>query len=236
MENTAYPDSGAETKGLSISGLWQVLTGPSAFFAKLKDDPKILVPYVVFGLAMACFLFYVSEYIVELQIAAMEEQGNLPPGVNPADLAGYMKYSAIGGGTIAMLLLPLASSALALFWGNFVFGGKAKYKQILSVALYGSIAYAVGALAAIPLIIAKDAMIAPFSLAVLAGNQGFDSVLFQALSKIDVFYIWEIIVVGIGLSTIYGMPRNKGYMISVLSIGMMSVLHVVATAIGKAFS
>ena len=82
--------------------------------------------------------------------------------------------------------------------------------------------------------VAKGSMAISLSAAVLVASEGVDSFIYVALSKIDLFNIWEIIVVGIGLAAVYNIPRNKGYVLSVLSVGMLSILHIVFTAIGKA--
>ena len=74
-----------------------------------------------------------------------------------------------------------------------------------------------------------------FSPAVLVADQGMQSFWYTALSKISIFHIWEVIVVGIGLSIIYGISRNKGYLLSVLSVGMMAIIHVIITGIALMF-
>ena len=51
--------------------------------------------------------------------------------------------------------------------------------------------------------------------------------LFLALSKASVFQIWEIIVAGLGLSAVCKISRNKGLLLSVLSIGGLSLLGAV---------
>ena len=123
---------------------------------------------------------------------------------------------------VIVSLIPLVAALLALFWGNFVFAGKASFKQLLSVMAYGSIVSALGMLVVLPMALAKGDLAVGLSLGPLAASQGIESLAFVALSKIDVFIIWEIIVVGIGLAAVYGLPRNKGYRLSVLSTGMLS--------------
>jgi hypothetical protein len=56
-------------------------------------------------------------------------------------------------------------------------------------------------------------------------------VLYVALSRFDLFIVWEIIVIGIGLSVLHGFSRNKGYALSVLSMGLLPVLNICLTAI-----
>ena len=102
--------------------------------------------------------------------------------------------------------------------------------------LYGEIIYGLGMLVILPMVLAKKSILGSLSLAVLAAGQGPDSILYLALSKIDLFLIWEIIAIGIGLSIVYGVPRNRGYTLSVLSMGLLPVIQVLTTIVSKAIS
>ncbi len=223
-----------QDSGLSVRGLWQVFTSPTQFFQKLKDQPRILVPYVVVGILTLGFLLVAADLIAKLQMEAMAERLQGQP--MPPQALTYMKISTIIGGTIAFLLEPLLVAGLAIFWGNFVFAGSARYKQILSVTLFTCVLYAVGMWLTLPMILAKGSMMASFSLGVLAANAGPTSVLFVTLSKIGLFYIWQWVVLGIGLAVVYNIKVGKGIVIALLSSGLISVIHIVLSAVGSMFS
>ena len=104
---------------------------------------------------------------------------------------------------------------------------------MLSVILYGEMIYAIGNLLVVPLVLAKDSLAVGLNLGVLVAERGLQDPLFMLLSKVDLFFIWELIVVGIGLSVIYRLPRNKGLTLSVLSIGLLTGIAVAASAIGS---
>lgn len=219
---------------LSFAGLIQVFTSPGQFFDKLKTNPKILVPYLVVGAMTVIFLLSASDIMVKM---AMEQNAS-NPNVDPSQLPseGVMKGLVIGFGIAAFLVIPLIAAGLAMFFGNFVLAGKAGFKQILSVMLYGEVVYMLGGLATLPLILAKDSMQMSFSLAMFAADQPIDSLVYVALSKLGLFYIWEIIVIGIGLSKLFQVSSNKGYLVSVLSMGMLSIVHVLIAMVSKGFS
>jgi len=42
-------------------------------------------------------------------------------------------------------------------------------------------------------------------------------------------------VIGIGLAAIYGFTRNKGYVLAVLSMGLLSLFHILATFVQNMF-
>jgi hypothetical protein len=145
-----------------------------------------------------------------------------------------MKTSTIVAGTVSWMFVPLLAAALCLFWGNFVFAGKARFKQLLSIMLYGEIIFAAGMLVLAPMMLAKGTMLVSLSPAVFATSLGVAHPLYVLLSKFSIFQIWEIVAIGIGLSILYDVTRKKGYVLSVLSMGMLSIIHVVWTAIAKA--
>ncbi|MDF1544680.1 MAG: Yip1 family protein [bacterium] len=221
--------------GLSYKGLHQVFTSPTEFFTKLKDNPKVLVPLLAISALMFLFLFFTVDLIVKMQMESPELQERLQGQPIPPQLATWMRYQTLIGGSLVESMIVLLAAAFALFFGNFVFAGKAKYKQLLSVMCYGEMIVVLGNLLVMPMMLMKNTLMVSLSLAVLAASQGPTSALYVALSKIDLFLIWEIMVIGIGLSIIYNLPRNKGYLLSVLSMGMLSILHVVFTAVGGLF-
>ena len=232
MENVSQQESiNQPLKGSQVSswkGLIQVFYQPSQLFAGIKENPKILVPWIVFFAAIFVSFFLTADLIAKVQMEIMKEkmaeQGTGAGG--PMPTLEMMKYSIIGFGAIFSMLSPLVAAGLAMFFGNFMMAGRANLKQILSVMLYGEIIYAVGFLIVAPLMLAKNSLMVSFSLAALFKNLTIQDPTYVALSKIGLFYIWEIVVIGIGLSIIYGFARNKGYLLAVLSMGMLSILHV----------
>ncbi|MFZ5980343.1 MAG: YIP1 family protein [Candidatus Zixiibacteriota bacterium] len=218
--------------GLSLKGLFEIFYQPFKFFTKLKENPKILVPSLAVIIISLISIYLISDILVKMQLESEAMQQRLQGQPLPPNVQFVMKINIIIFAGLASVLLPLVTAGIAFFWGNFVYGGKARFKQVLSVVLYGQFLFDVGGLIASLIIMAKGSFMAPFSLGVLAAQQGFDSIPFIALSKIDLFNIWEIIVIGIGLAVIYNFERNKGYTISVLSVGLLSILHIIIAAIG----
>ncbi len=238
-QNNAGMESKMEkSSSLSIRGVMEVFYKPADFFKELKDHPKILVPYIVFVLVTFVSLFLLKDLIVEVQTSSpqfQEQMSKAGQAVTP-EMKSMMTMSTLIFGTLAMSLYPLLVAALALFFGNFVFAGKGSFKKLLSVSLYGGILYMIGSMIIIPMALAKGSLMVSFSLAVLVTDLRLESVAYTALSKISVFHIWEIIVVGIGFGVIYEFPRNKGITLAVLSVGMLSVIHIGFAAIGAMFS
>ena len=231
------PESIEMTAGAvsSFRGLVEIFYQPAAWFEKLRYNPKILVPYIVLAVLTVGMFLALGDLLVEMQMQSPQFQEQLERGSISPDIVSIMWISAVTLGSITMLLAPLVAALLALFWGNVVLAGKASFKSLLSVMLYGEIIWAVGNLLIVPLALAKKSLAVGFNLGVLVAERGLQDVLYTALSKVDLFIIWEIVAIGIGLSIVYRLPRNKGYLLSVLSVGLLSVLAVAGAAIGSLF-
>lgn len=213
--------------GSSLKGIVQVFYAPSQLFEFIKERPKVLIPWLVFFALILTFLILTADIIAKLQLEVMQEKAAESGGAaGPMPSVEMMKYSTIIGGSIFMMLSPLIAAGLAYFFGSFIMAGKATFKQLLSVMLYGELIFALGAILVAPLILAKQSLRVSLSLATFFKNLPIESPWYLAASKIGVFYVWEIIVIGIGLSIVYGFPRNKSYLLAVLSMGMISVFHV----------
>lgn len=229
MENLEQAQAEQHIKkesNLGLKGLVEIFYQPSKFYERLKDEPRILVPWIVFFLLIFSSIYLISDLIAEMQMDIMKEKAD-DQGLGTANLptATQIKWSTIIIGPLAFMLSPLIAAGLALFIGNVVMAGRATYKQLLSVMLFGEIVYGLGAIIMAPLMLAKGSMNVSISLAALLQKAQVQDPLYVALSKFGAFYIWEIIVIGIGLSIIYGFTRNKGYTLAVLSMGMISIMH-----------
>ncbi len=211
---------------LGLKGIVEVFYQPAKLFERIKDEPKILVPWIFFFLLIFSLIYLVSDLMVEMQMEVMREkfagQVQTSADVSSKDM---IKWSTIILIPLAFMLAPLIAAALALFFGNVVMEGRAKFKQLLSVMIYGEIVYVLGSLMLAPLILAKGSLNVTISLAALLQDVQVQDPLYVALSKIGAFHIWEIMIIGIGLSIIYGFSRNKGYTLAVLSMGMISITH-----------
>jgi len=222
--------------GLSWKGIIEVFYQPAAFFVKLKDNPKVLVPYLIYGLITFVAFWAIKDLMAKaiLEMPEVAERMQLQGEMTP-EMRNMMASWQVIQWTLVYLLCPLAAAGLAYFWGSFIFGGSAKYKQLLSLMLYGELIFAASHVVLVPLMLAKGDLYLTFSLGALASEKSFGNTLYAVLSKFDLFIVWEIIVIGIGLSIIYGFPRNKGYLLSVLSMGLLTILAIISAIVSGMF-
>jgi hypothetical protein len=219
--------------GQSLMGLWQVFYEPTAFFTKMKDNPKIMWAWIMSTLLIIVFMAGAADIIAQIQLDAARAQGqNIPDNIPMA----YVKIPIIIFSGLAFGILPLIYAGIAMFWGNFVFAGQVRFKQLLCVSVYALLIYSFGSLLHLPLVLAKESMTVTFSPGVLVADQGMQSLAFVALSKFGVFNIWEYFAFSIGVGVMYGFKNKNGYIIGLLTLGLISALHVLSTWIGAGMS
>jgi hypothetical protein len=214
--------------GLSWRGLIEVFYKPTQLFEEIKYHPRILVPFIVVTAALFVSMYLMADMILDIQIEAMKANPNMSGGNIPSR---EMMKPFIYVGSVLWMLGPLVTAALAMLVGTFFMGGKSNYKQLLSVMLYASVVYIIGGMVMIPLVLAKGSLYISIGPAALMSDPSMTDPIYLLLTKFSLFNIWEIIVAGIGLSIMYDFKRNKGYIMAVCSIGLISVLHVVQTAL-----
>ncbi|MDH3891539.1 MAG: YIP1 family protein [candidate division Zixibacteria bacterium] len=236
MENQSIPSGVSPetaTQVSSLKGLIEVFHQPAAWFERLRNDPKVLVPYLALFVIYLISAWVMKDVMTETIMNSPQVQEQLQSGEIPAGAEQYLWISGVASMLFLFMMAPLVGAALAMFWGNIVFAGKASFKSLLSVMLYGELIFAFGSLVVLPLILAKDSLTVGFNLGVLVVDRGLQDALYITLSKIDLFIIWEIVVIGVGLSVINRIPRNKGLLLSVLSMGLLTIIGIAAAAIGS---
>ncbi|UCG62744.1 MAG: YIP1 family protein [Candidatus Zixiibacteriota bacterium] len=212
-------------KGLSLRGLGEIIYKPAAFFEQLKDNPRVLVPILAIFIGVFIFTFAIADIQQQDQIELLRNSRFAQDQAIDSDTSVTKKLIGAAVAGIMVAFLPtLLAAALAMLLGNFLMAGSARFKQIWSVGLYGSIITILGMLIKMPLIFAKGTTFVSLSFAALIPGLEPTSATYILLEAFNFFSIWEIIVVGIGFATIYGFTRNKGYVISVVSIGAILLL------------
>jgi hypothetical protein len=111
---------------------------------------------------------------------------------------------------------------------NAVLGGEATFKQLFSVWTHAGVISALSALFTAPLNLARGAVGSATNLAVLLPMLDEGSFLGRLFGMVDLFVIWGLIVLAIGLGVLY---RRKTQPIVLAFFGVYAVIAVVVAAI-----
>ena len=121
-----------------VLDLFRVLYEPTAVFARVRERPRFLAPF----LALAVLVVVVGVVQLPYVRAALTAQFAQTPNMTPEQAQAGLRFAPIGI-VIAPIIyaLFLLLNAFVLWVGVSVLGGEAKFGTLLSVTTYVSITY-----------------------------------------------------------------------------------------------
>lgn len=226
-----------------------IFTAPRPVFENLRVHPAILGMLL---LNLVCFLgsyVAIAPIITRVQIEKAQEAIDKNENIPAEKKEEIMDRQREMMGSPAMkVIIPVTGAlftvGMAFFWAlivmvgtNFMLGGQIRYKQALATALHVSpIMMLLGGLVKTPLIMATKNLYAPTSLALLLPEADPQSPLFVALNTVDIFVIWSLVVLTIGISAISGFTTAKSRAVTIMVFVVALLFSVGGAAIGKAMS
>jgi hypothetical protein len=188
-----------------------VVVSPGDTMARIAAAPRWLdvLALTTVLVAVGYFVFLGSEVgkaaYVDQAVASIESWGRT---VTPEMYtvvqrqAGFMSY--IQGATV-LFFGPLMCALIAgILFGVFtVLGGEAKYKQVLAVVAHAGVINLLQTAFTLPVNYQRQSMASATNFAVFFPNLADGTFLASVLGFIDLFWIWYLVVLAIGLAAVY---------------------------------
>lgn len=202
--------------------------------ARVAAAPRWLDVLAVTTVLMAAgfALFFSSEVgkvaYVDQAVASVESFGQTVTADMYAGLQRQASVAAWLQPATMLFFSPLITAAIAgILYGAFaVLGGEAQYKQVLAVVSHASVISLLQQAFSLPLNYMRQTMSSATNLAVFFPDLAEASFLAALLGFIDLFWIWYLVVLAIGLAAVY---RRKWTSVA-------GGLFVVYVLIGLAFA
>lgn len=176
---------------------------PGELFASFGERPPWFVPLLV---AMVVTAIAVAFLPTELYVEQMREQLRSNPqasrAMDPATMAKWGRLSGAVGGPLGMLIGAILTAGILALVFQVMMSGEATFRQYLGVAGHASLITALGTLVLVPLWIATGDMQTRLSLALLTPFLEPGDFLYRVLRGIDVFGLWWIAVLALGVSVL----------------------------------
>ena len=193
-----------------------VLFSPKETFAAIVARPRWLAVMIV-TLVMSSAAYYVilssqdmQDAIVDQQVRAMESRGNVVSDQQIANIERFIGYLPVGYAVGIFVLGPLFGAAIAgIVTGIFttLMGGNGTFKQVFAVMNHAGFLPAISALfiAGMLAVGAKPIGARPpgANLGVFLPMLEETSFLAVLLRSIDMFLLWWMVVLAIGLGVLY---------------------------------
>ncbi|MBN1350175.1 YIP1 family protein [candidate division KSB1 bacterium] len=166
----------------------------------------------------------------EKQIDEALEKQQQNPMKNPILQYGGSVISAIFGNAFFILLM------VVILWvlGNWILAYKAPFEKMFAISAYAMLIRYVGSMMALPLIMNQKSIKAGFHLGNMLDENtstAFVPTFLQAISLyINLFEIWTLIVLAIGMAVIYKTTTSKAIVIPFMVWGVFVLIFAAGVA------
>ena len=163
------------------------------------------------------------------QAAAQMERFTSPP---------MMAAFGIVGGLVALAVTWLVGAGVLYFLG-LVAGGEANFGQSFAILAWSWLPYALRNLILAAYVAYSGKLINQgLSFLVATGDQTEDAAnwLYSLLSQMDLFYLWHLILVIVGLAVVGRFSKTKATIVGLIYLAVTTALSLVPTFVGSMFS
>jgi len=231
--------SGPKSLAARIAG---VLVSPRDTYADVALHPRwfgVLAVIVLIG-ATGVFALMSTDVgktaAMDQQVRMMESFGMKLTDAQYARLEQGMSRAPYTGAIGQAVTLPLAAAIIAgILLGIFtaLLGGDAKFKQVFAVVCHSGVVISLAQIFGLPLAYARESLSSATNLAVFLPFLDESSFAARFLGTIDLFQIWWIVSLSIGLGVLY---RKRTAPIAMTILGVYAVIAIVIAAIRTALS
>jgi hypothetical protein len=220
---------------LNFARIFEVLFQPQRTFALIAEEAQSSWLTPMLALSLSAFLTVLVSGFLKARAAMMGET-QLPPDWQywtPDMQNNFMQAQQATQGTVFVYIIPLVS-ALAGLWlgwlilsgllhlGSTLLGGRGSMQGALNIVAWANLPFILrDVLRVIFMLLAGHAIVSP-GFSGFAGNAVF---LAKILSRVDIFFLWNAILLIIGFGVADGLPRNKAI------IGVVIVLLLILLAL-----
>jgi len=199
-----------------LTRIWLVLTEPGRAFASIAAAPRWVGAALIVLLAGVITAEVTMPYAMEARREAILSsdrltaeqaeralnQFSVDDGLVPRLVTGVFAF--IGQG-----LFMLIVAGVLLFGGNFLLGGDSDFRTVLAVTAHAWLVTVVKSVIVVPLMLAKGSMSVATSLQILLPTEQWTTPLGVLLGATDLFSLWMLALLVIGLAAAYSFSRGK---------------------------
>ncbi len=190
-----------------------VFVSPQATFQNIARNPNWIFPLLLVTLAGAVSGYFLQDAIVNMAREQITQNPNLSPEQIEEAAASVEKFTRITAWLMPLLTTPimfLAIAGILMLTGNVFLGAEARFSQVFSVVTWSSVITILSSIVNVPFMRAQGVLNSLTNLTFLAPNADFKSATFFLLQQLDLFYIWWVVLMGMGIAAVYQFTVKKG--------------------------
>jgi hypothetical protein len=231
--STTAPVRAEPSKGL-LARVIGVFVAPRATYADVAARPRW------FGVLALCTLVVAGGFFILLstdvgQQAVLDQQERVLEsfGIKLSDAqveqmesrVEYARYTTAAGQLVGIPLVAAIVAGILLGIFNAVLGGDASFKQVFAIVAHSGVINAVQAAFSLPLDYLRETLSSPTNLGIFAPFLEENTFAARLLGSIDLFQIWGILSLAIGLGVLYKRRTTP------IATTMLLVYVVIVTAV-----
>ena len=200
-----------------ISRIIGIIFSPGKTFRAIQKKPNWLIPAILLVIITLGFSLVTKPILLKETEAQVREQlikQNLTPAQIEQAIERMQKTTNIMifvGPTVGYFIILFVLAAVWLFIANTILGGNATYSQILGVNVYKDVLGILAMVVKLPIMLIQNTMNIHFSLATFLPDTEQSTFFYKILSKVEVFNIWMIIVLSIGIGVMSRTSTKKAW-------------------------
>ena len=224
----------------NFSRIFEVLLQPQRTFSEIagESSPSWFTPMLT--LSISALLYVIVSGYLKARVAIMGEI-QLPPDWQywtPDMQNNFIQAQQATQGPVFVYIIPLVLTLISLWlgWlilsgllhlGSTLLGGRGSMQSALNVVAWANLPFMVrDVLRVIFMLLAGHAIVSPG----ISGFAGSAVYLANILSRIDIFFIWNAILLIIGLGSADGLPRAKAVIgVAIILLVTLLVLAGIGT-------
>jgi len=219
-----------------------VVVSPRATFADVAAKPRwasvliLCMVVVISGVFVLLSTDVGREATLDQQVRTLESFGVKLTDTQYAQMearADNARYLAAASQLVGIPIVAMILSAVLLGVFNAILGGDATFQKVFAVVAHTGVITALATAFSLPLDYVRETLSSPTNLGVFVPFLDEASFLSRLLGSIDLFQIWALVTLSIGLGVLY--KRRTGPIATGLLL-MYAVIVVAVAAIRSALS
>ena len=237
MADTTVAAGAAPAPQNVFARFFGVLFEPRKTFESIVAYPKVLgmlcltIVLSAFAAAVPLTTDGGKQAAVEQQVAAMESFGMQVDDQAYAQIQGrawMLPYTTAGGVVVFAPVMVLVMSGILFAVFNAAMGGSGTFKQVMAVVVHAGVISTVGGLFSGVLNYFREAAGSATNLAVLMPFVEEKSFVGRLAGTIDLFLIWWLLVLAIGLAVLY---RRRTQPIAITLFSIYAIIALVIAVV-----
>jgi hypothetical protein len=196
-----------------LSRIFGVFFEPKKVFSFLNNKPSWLFAFIlilIIGVITAEIILPQSLLLQKEIVSNIPRFSSSPEVLEKiTEVTPAARISTAVGEIIKTLIGLFLLTSLVYFFCNIILGGDSSYQRVLSVVTYTSFISVLGAILKTPLILTKNSVDVRTSLALLMPEADFTKIRFMLLSALDIFSIWQMVLIALGMTVLYKFSMTK---------------------------